>query len=235
MDLLLAGSPVLVDRAVEHADLAVDQAAERGAEVGDGAAEGAAPVGHVAIDEAAHPDREDVDEVAARRLLLVRQVREATDVDRARLARGDGRAVLVEAVLEAQRLAKIAARALADDPEARALRPLCPRRHQPGHDLVDRAVAADGDHRLAALERGLAGDLHRVTPALGEGRVEAAEAALDRVRHLGEQRAGSTAAGARVHDQERFHRAIRSAGVEGRRQPIARWWETWRPHRPPRE
>jgi hypothetical protein len=88
---------------------------------------------------------------------------------------------------------------------------------------VDRAVAADGDHRLAPLERGVPRDLHGVTSALGERCIEAAEAPLDRVRHLGEQRSGAAAAGARVHDQERFHRVIQSAGVGGTRQPIARW------------
>src|SRR6185369_5242654 len=131
----------LVDGAVEHADFAVNQALQRRGEVGHGAAERAAGVGDVLIDEAAHADREDVDEEAARRLLLVVHVREASDVDGARLPAGDRRAVLIEAVLDPQRLAEITAGTLADDPEPRALRALVPRRHQPGHDLVDRSVA----------------------------------------------------------------------------------------------
>ncbi len=118
-DPLLPGLAGEAQRALEHADFALDQPLERGAQVGERPSELAARLGDELVDHPAHPDREDVDEEGGHRGAVVPTERGPPDVDAPGLAAGDGGAVPVEAVLDAEGAAEVAAGALPDDAEAR--------------------------------------------------------------------------------------------------------------------
>ena len=134
---------------------------------------------------------------------------ELPHVDRALLAARDRLDVAIEAMLEAERLAEVAAGALADEPELRAfgLGPVAaaPSLHEAVHDLVDRAVAADGDDERMACERSLAREVDPVSGALGHRDLDRAERALDRPTHRTECACGGAAARSWVHDEEGLH------------------------------
>ncbi len=99
---------------------------------------------------------------------------DAPQVDRARAAERDPQhagdhIVRVEAI---ERLDEIAAGAERDDPEPGAAAQAGLGALDPVHDLVDRAVAADRDHRVAAALDALPGQLGGAAARVGRHQLE---------------------------------------------------------------
>ena len=118
------------------------------------------------------------------------------EVDLARRVRGGDVERAVERVGDLECADEVAAGAPVDDRELDVV-DSC----DPVHDLVHRAVAADGDDQARAADRSLVGELRQVLGTLGEKRV-AGEAAVGRVAgNLGPALAGRSSVGGGVDEE----------------------------------
>ena len=178
--------------------------AQRSDIVGCAPADPGGGLADVAVHQAAGAGREDVHEVPRGGPAIVAGEAGQAHVDGPLAAARQCRQVGVETVLQAQRASEVAARAGGDQPEA--WRALCAgfgaRLHEPVHDLVQRAVAANRDHRVVTLQGAAARQVDSVAAACRVGDLNVAESALDGRQHLREPAARARPPRARIDYQQ---------------------------------
>ncbi len=182
----------------ESTSSAMNQGARARPEVRRLAAERLGGVRHVGIDESPHADGGNVHEPASSLGPIGGKVADPTRVDASLAPARDGLRVGVEAVVDAERTAKIAASSLADITHRRA-----PARveYAIGH-FVERAVAAHGDEERPPSGYRFACDVDRVGTTFGHRQVYRSEASLEDASHLGCGAARPAAARNGIHDHE---------------------------------
>src|SRR5438876_1406855 len=184
------------------------------AQVRQGAA--AAPRGGTASDDGIEAGARDADEVAPRPVGPFGRTEVEVRVDAPHdAARGDPR---VEG--EAEVAAGVATAPGEDRAGSRQRRP-AGIRHAVDH-LVERAVAADGDHERPAVGGRAARELGRLSTPRGFGGLEAQAETGQLVAESAPPPAGPAAAGRWVHDDERAgHRRLEARALRGRTRTAA--------------
>jgi len=198
----------LVRRDADGLRLVADRGGQRRPEKGKAAAEKFRDAGavHGPVDRSRKAEARDVVEIARRLLAIVGNEGQAADVDLARRALRDAGNALVEIGGKAEGLAEIAAGAGVEDGEMRIGIDKLVLLEKAVHHLVDRAVAADRDHKLCAFLERLRGELGggeiaRRRSAGREMHADGAEIALERFLDDAPGAAGLSPARARVHDR----------------------------------
>src|SRR5262249_28281478 len=154
----------------------------------------------IAIDQPAHARRQNVHEVVA----FFAAARKLSDIERSRASAHQGLEVLVQAMLDAERLAKVPARPLADDAELADLGLSLLREHEAIDHLVNRPIAAERDHERASRKRTIARELDGMAPSIRHRDVDLAERPLDGRSHRAERLPCSAPCGSRIDDDERL-------------------------------
>ena len=205
------------DAAAQPHAAAHDDAAQGGLGVGDTAAQDGGGGGDVAIHEPADAGGKHVDPVAIRRSSVIAGEARQPDIDGALVTAGHGGEVVLHAVRDTERAAEVAAGARGDETERGKSGGLGTRAgarftglHQPVHDFVQRAVAAQADHEGPPLARGGGGQVRRLAGSGGRDDVELAQGVAQGAQEMRKVAAGVAATCGWVCDDEG---ASRGAGV----------------------